>query len=290
MLAELIENATVFSPPNTQVEVRGDRVGHGFAIEIEDRGLGMPAELLNTLNARLAAPPEFDLANSDQLGLFVAARLAQRHGIKLSLRPSPFGGTTAIVLLPLSIIANDQPGWTPGAADSARGMEQATAAEIPTAFGLTGRHRRETPQPAREQSAPLLALTPAPEPSPWFGPGQAGSGGEVSDPQFPDFPSRQPEVADFPSRQPEVADFPSRQPELTVVAKDGSRPGLPRRSRGTNLSPHLQATRGAAPAPPAPDEDWPDRSPEDAGTLMSDLQGGWERARMAHSDDFDGED
>jgi signal transduction histidine kinase len=100
LLAELVENATAFSPPHTRVEVRGDGVGHGFAVEIEDRGLGMPAEEIAAINARLANPPEFDLANSDQLGLFVAARLAQRHGIKISLRQSPFGGMTAIVLLP----------------------------------------------------------------------------------------------------------------------------------------------------------------------------------------------
>ena len=73
----------------------------------------MPAEEIAALNARLANPPEFDLANTDQLGLFVAARLAERHGIKISLRQSPFGGTTAIVLLPPSIIVSERDtGWT----------------------------------------------------------------------------------------------------------------------------------------------------------------------------------
>ena len=92
LLAELVENATAFSPPNTRVEVSGDTVGHGFAIEIEDRGLGMPADDIAALNERLASPPEFDLANSDQLGLFVAGRLAARHGIKVTLRRRPTAG------------------------------------------------------------------------------------------------------------------------------------------------------------------------------------------------------
>ena len=104
LLAELVENATSFSPPNTRVEIRADAVGTGFAVEIEDRGLGLTPEELAEANARLASPPEFDLASSDQLGLFVVGQLAARHGIRVSLRESAFGGTTAIAILPHSII------------------------------------------------------------------------------------------------------------------------------------------------------------------------------------------
>jgi hypothetical protein len=71
-------------------------------VEVEDRGLGIPSEVLEALNQRLAEPPDFDVADSDQLGLFVVSRLAARHGIKVSLRPSSYDGTTAIVLLPKS--------------------------------------------------------------------------------------------------------------------------------------------------------------------------------------------
>ena len=88
LLAELVENATIFSPPNTRVEIRADAVGTGFAVEIEDRGLGLSPEELAEANARLASPPEFDLASSDQLGLFVVGQLAARHGIRVSLRES----------------------------------------------------------------------------------------------------------------------------------------------------------------------------------------------------------
>jgi signal transduction histidine kinase len=104
LIAELVENATAFSPPNTRVVISGGVVARGFAVEIEDRGLGMAPDAMAALNEHLASPPEFDLANSERLGLFVAGQLAARHGIRVTLRPSPFGGTSAIVLLPRQII------------------------------------------------------------------------------------------------------------------------------------------------------------------------------------------
>jgi signal transduction histidine kinase len=104
LLAELIENATLFSPPDTTVQVTGQLVAHGFAFEVEDRGLSMDQGSLERANERLANPPEFDLSNSAQLGLFVVGRLAQRHRVQVTLRTSPYGGTTAIVLLPDAIV------------------------------------------------------------------------------------------------------------------------------------------------------------------------------------------
>ncbi|HKD87445.1 MAG TPA: nitrate- and nitrite sensing domain-containing protein [Streptosporangiaceae bacterium] len=107
LVAELAENATVFSPPNTPVRIQGDVVGRGFAIEIEDRGLGISAARLEEINANLANPPQFDLSGSDRLGLFIAGQLAQRHDIKITLRPSVFGGTTAIVLIPTELVVDE---------------------------------------------------------------------------------------------------------------------------------------------------------------------------------------
>jgi signal transduction histidine kinase len=104
LLAELIENATLFSPSGTRVEVRAERVANGFAIEIDDRGLGIEPDQLNEINQQMARPPDFDLANADRLGLFVGGKLAARHGVRVSLRPSPYGGTSAIVLMPSSIV------------------------------------------------------------------------------------------------------------------------------------------------------------------------------------------
>jgi signal transduction histidine kinase len=105
LLAELIENATLFSPSTTRVEVRAERVANGFAIEVEDRGLGIPPDQLVELNAKLTDPPDFDLADADRLGLFVAGRLAVRHGVHVALAPSAYRGTKAVVVLPDSVMA-----------------------------------------------------------------------------------------------------------------------------------------------------------------------------------------
>jgi signal transduction histidine kinase len=109
LLAELIENATTLSPPFTQVRVSGETVANGFAIEIEDRGLGMTPQRLHELNERLANPPDINPANTEQLGLFVVGQLARRHGIRVMLRPSPYGGTMAVALIPLALIVEDTP-------------------------------------------------------------------------------------------------------------------------------------------------------------------------------------
>ncbi|MFG1700587.1 nitrate- and nitrite sensing domain-containing protein [Nonomuraea sp. NPDC049309] len=108
LIAELIENATVYSPAHTSVVVRGEATARGFAFEVEDRGFGMEPEELAEYNERLASPPEFDLADSDRLGLFVVSRLAARHDIRVTLRGSPYGGTTAIVLIPEEHVAEPE--------------------------------------------------------------------------------------------------------------------------------------------------------------------------------------
>ncbi|MEU0400822.1 nitrate- and nitrite sensing domain-containing protein [Streptomyces sp. NPDC006197] len=119
LLAELIENAAQFSPPHTKVRVSGEPVGNGYALEIEDRGLGMGKETLAEANARITRSEALDLFDSDRLGLFVVSRLSSRHDIKVHLRTSPYGGTTAVVLLPTALL---QGGLPPGrgtpAADS----------------------------------------------------------------------------------------------------------------------------------------------------------------------------
>ncbi|MGB6612694.1 MAG: nitrate- and nitrite sensing domain-containing protein, partial [Trebonia sp.] len=109
LLAELIENATTLSPPFTQVRVSGEAVASGFAIEIEDRGLGMTPQRMAELNERLARPPEINPTNTEQLGLFVVGQLARRHGISVTLRQSPYGGTTAVALIPDRLIEDEGP-------------------------------------------------------------------------------------------------------------------------------------------------------------------------------------
>ncbi|MCQ9129845.1 nitrate- and nitrite sensing domain-containing protein [Streptomyces hilarionis] len=109
LVAELLENATVFSPPHTAVQVYGDRVANGFTLEIHDRGLGMAPEALLEANLRLAETPEFELSDTDRLGLFVVSRLAQRQNVRVSLQPSPYGGTTAVVFIPDALLTDDVP-------------------------------------------------------------------------------------------------------------------------------------------------------------------------------------
>ena len=122
LLAELIENATSLSPPFTQVRVTGEVVANGFAIEIEDRGLGMTPQRGYELNERLANPPDINPANTEQLGLFVVGQLARRHGVSVTLRPSPYGGTTAVALLPPTLIVTEGPAAiTSGGPDQASG-------------------------------------------------------------------------------------------------------------------------------------------------------------------------
>ncbi|MDF2267781.1 nitrate- and nitrite sensing domain-containing protein [Streptomyces coacervatus] len=109
LVAELLENATVFSPPHTAVQVLGERVANGFTLEIHDRGLGMAADALLDANLRLAETPEFELSDTDRLGLFVVSRLAQRQNVRVSLQPSPYGGTTAVLFVPDALLTDDVP-------------------------------------------------------------------------------------------------------------------------------------------------------------------------------------
>ncbi|SFF56148.1 Signal transduction histidine kinase [Actinacidiphila alni] len=104
LLAELIENAAVFSPPHTAVRLHGEPVANGFVLEIDDRGLGLTPDALLEANLRLAETPEFELSDTDRLGLFVVSRLAQRQNVRVSLRQSPYGGTTAVVLIPANLL------------------------------------------------------------------------------------------------------------------------------------------------------------------------------------------
>ncbi|PKW06544.1 Signal transduction histidine kinase [Streptomyces sp. 1222.5] len=109
LVAELLENATVFSPPHTQVTLRTGRVGGGFVLEIDDRGLGLDAGQRAEAQRTLTDPDAFDPTRHDRLGLYVVGRLAALHGIEVSLRDSPYGGTTAVVLLPESVLAEPEP-------------------------------------------------------------------------------------------------------------------------------------------------------------------------------------
>ncbi|WP_432194245.1 nitrate- and nitrite sensing domain-containing protein [Streptomyces sp. bgisy027] len=111
VLAELMENAVTFSKPPSPVEVSAARVGRGLAIEIEDRGLGMDPGQYAEANEMMANPPKMDVmsrADDARLGLYVVARLAAGLGLKVELRPSSFGGTRVVVLVPGELVSEEQ--------------------------------------------------------------------------------------------------------------------------------------------------------------------------------------
>jgi len=105
LLAELLENATTFSSPQTKVRVTATRLPDGrIMTEIHDKGIGLTAEDFADINHKLANPPTVDVAISQRMGLFVVGRLADRHGIRVQLRPSgEQAGTTSLVMLPDAI-------------------------------------------------------------------------------------------------------------------------------------------------------------------------------------------
>ncbi|MEU8750287.1 sensor histidine kinase [Streptomyces chartreusis] len=149
LLAELIENATLYSPAPAPVGVRAAMVAKGLAVEVEDRGLGMSEEEYAAFNAQLAEPPQFDvvaLADDLRLGMFVIAQLSRRHGITVTLRSSPYGGTTAIVLIPHDVVVRDLP------APDREEVEHAGAAEP-----------EEPVREARPVVQPRTETAPAPE-------------------------------------------------------------------------------------------------------------------------------
>jgi hypothetical protein len=273
LIAELAENATMFSPPNTPVTIHGDTVGQGFAVEIEDRGLGLSDDQLATINHLLETPPPFDPSSSDQLGLFVAGQLAKRHNIKISMRHSPYGGTTAIVLIPRNLVVSEE--------DQARdpALTAATPGNLPRIKARHTTRDRAVTAGDSSTSADPLAFAPPSTMSTWPG---------IDVP-----PMRDP--GDVANLDVTGLDYSSPGPGGPGgpigpgVGGSGPGPGgtdgadLPRRVRQANLAPQLRDnTIDPMPAPVVEDVITP--SPEEARSTMSAIQHGWERGRSI----FDG--
>ncbi len=207
MIAELAENATIYSPPNTPVRVHGDVVGRGFAVEIEDRGLGISEEKMAEINNNFAHPPQFDLSGSEQLGLFVAGQLAKRHDIRITVQGSPFGGTTAIVLIPKALVVDE-------------GAYEGEAPALPTMaerpIRLASRHPARTNGMIAEPAALTRpsALMPPAEPAP----------GELS---AADLPAAGLPPADLPAADPPAPDLPAAGLPAGFPAADIPAPAWP---------------------------------------------------------------
>jgi signal transduction histidine kinase len=288
LIAELIENAAAFSPPNTRIEVRAERVGTGLVAEVEDRGLGMSPDELDDINARLASPPEFDPAHSDQLGLFVVSRLAARHAIKVSLRRSVYGGTMAVVLMPFGVVVRQEE-----ARRAAPPWAGQPAEEGPRS--LTGRHRLPPPVVPTEAAGPTGSAGPGPgartgeaewpmapwETEPITMPAEAAAAGPaLFAPPAPFTPS-----APFTSSAPPA-------PSALPAPPSDSHLGMPIRVPQANMAPQLRAQRDAdsqEPQEPPDDEPWfGARSPEATRSMLTMMQQGWRRGRMDDLDDPEG--
>ncbi|WP_336205449.1 sensor histidine kinase [Nonomuraea sp. LPB2021202275-12-8] len=234
LLAELIENAVSFSPPYTNVQVSGQLVANGYVVEIEDRGLGMKPEDLEAANERIADPPEFRITGTARLGLFVVSRLAGRHDIQVVLKPSPYGGTTVVVLLPQELVEAGT-GQDPADRQPAPSLPRRTTA----AGTLT------TVRPASQNVRALKVAAPA-SPAPQAS-AETAAGAEIGAPAEPG---------------PEAPARPS-------VFTPG---GLPLRVPQANLAPALRDE--GPPITPDPEEDDDQRSPEEIRAMMGSLQSG----------------
>ncbi|MFI8517917.1 nitrate- and nitrite sensing domain-containing protein [Streptomyces sp. NPDC085481] len=156
LIAELLENATVFSPPHTAVQVLGERVANGFTLEIHDRGLGINPDALLDANLRLAETPDFELSDTDRLGLFVVSRLAQRQNVRVSLQPSPYGGTTAVVFIPAALLTDAPETQGAGFRLDRHSGTRKDADGAPAGLPTRRPALTKVPDPALEPTGPLL--------------------------------------------------------------------------------------------------------------------------------------
>ncbi|MEN3305131.1 MAG: hypothetical protein V7603_1333 [Micromonosporaceae bacterium] len=244
LLAELIENAVSFSPPYTAVHVGGAPVANGFAVEIEDRGLGMSESDLAAANEQLAHPPEFNLTSTARLGLYVVGRLAERHGIKVRLRESPYGGTTAIVLIPITLVVDAQHASVPRPRGGTGPMAIAPGrySDEPGARDTDPVDARPV-RPAGGQEDDLALVEPAP-----VGAAAVPGDGSVAAPPG----GARPEPVFGGGEQPQRV--PPGEPRLAATATPGAAP-LP--GRHAELAQPAEPLRLVEPAPAGAQEPLP---------------------------------
>jgi hypothetical protein len=287
LLAELIENATSFSPPHTRVNVGGESVSHGFAVEIEDRGLGMTPDALVESNYRLSNPPEFDPANSAQLGLFVVARLAERHGVRVQLRSSAYGGITAVVLIPDELVVTHTGEITRPIVPRQREAVAALPQVPHTANGTNGTNRGTLYRELSTSPRPPIVAPPAQVATAGFAPTQEA---QPPAPAMGTAPVTSEPVMVTPATVTEPKPIPrhARQEIIEAPVSSGS-DGLPRRVRQTNIAPQLRddpATSGDGDATQGAGT----RSPEELRAMMTSFQAGTARGRIDAEVDDDSTD
>jgi signal transduction histidine kinase len=180
LTAELVENATSFSPAETPVTIAGHLLSSGgVLLEITDHGVGMEAEEMAHANWRLDNPPVVDVAVSRRMGLFVVARLAARHGIRVRMRPAASRGLVALVWLPDEAITHQGPGTAvrPGSSEPAMAMPDVVARPVAEAIVA---EPRLGPSWATTGPLPDFRTVPRPAEEPEYAPGQTGPNPIVS--------------------------------------------------------------------------------------------------------------
>ncbi|MGI5417519.1 sensor histidine kinase [Actinomadura luteofluorescens] len=244
LLAELIENATKFSPPQTQVLIRFERVAAGMAVEVEDRGLGIPREDQRRLNELLADPDRADteeLLKDGRIGLLVVSALARRHKVRVQLQGNVYGGTQAIVVVPQELDGRE--------AEEAEEAEARPPAE-PVAAGARPDASLSSPLPARvsgsRQGVETRQVLPLDERDPLGASLPAPSAAEDSRHRLPPLPtSGAPAAMTGPGTAPDSGTGPG------FPGGAGERPPLPQRQAQTSLVPELLN----APAPQRDDQE-----------------------------------
>jgi signal transduction histidine kinase len=302
LLAELIENAVSFSPPYTQAQVSGHLVAHGYAVEIEDRGLGMTDEILADINERVTDPPEFNLSSSAHLGLFVVGHLAMRYDIKVSLKHSSYGGTTAVVLIPHELVVEGSENEREAGAAArsvpvgvaAGGMTATSYGDVPARVteatvldppALSSSAESSTPEPAPPSTpAPAETTGPASEPSAAAHTPAPATGEPGTLPPLPrrtSTTSREPERAEptGPKATGAQATGPQATGPVPAPASQTTPGGLPVRVPQASISPALRTDgpTSSSTSAAAPDDDGP--TPEEIRKSFGGLQAGTRRGR-----------
>ncbi|OLZ70536.1 ATP-binding protein [Streptomyces sp. IMTB 2501] len=196
LLAELIENASVFSAPQTQVLLRANLVTSGLAVEVEDRGLGMPVGEQNRMNALLADPDQVNVASllaDGRIGLYVVSQLARRHGIHVRLQSNIYGGVQAVLVVPQALL---------GAAPAVPGTTTGAGAGVPQ------------PQNPADSGASPQARHQGQAAGHVQGPGQGYGAGQTGQMRGP-----------VPTPAPAPASVPGARFGDTRAVHDGTRPG-----------------------------------------------------------------
>jgi hypothetical protein len=150
MLAELLDNATSYSPPETEVWVTGQPMADRLVLQIVDLGVGLSYQRLDQINGHLAAPAPLELVGVRSMGLMVVSRLAARHGIRVELRTGPHGGTAAEVTIPSTLLS-----WRDTAADTP------SATTVAAGRAAAANRRPVSPRSASLPSAPAATRSTA---------------------------------------------------------------------------------------------------------------------------------